>query len=482
MQNKIYILQDCDVDGLISSVLVYKYLIHLGVKHENIIVLYHKDKRHGLNEDIMKEIKNDCKLLWIPDANPSSQQYVEDLKNKNIKIIQTDHHEIPPYDGVFSINNQYSNKVTNKSLSGAGVTYKFIKYCCEQNNDLYHQDLLDLVALSNVADVMDMKNLENRYYNFIGFSNIKNSFLSFLINELSKGIVTPTTLAWDVVPKLNAVIRSDNFELKKEIFECFIGTSEEYASVLKKIKREKNNQNKNVQLLLDSCEIEQYKNFILAYVQPSNYTGLLASKIMSKYEKPTFCLYKKNNNYNGSCRSTRDIKTFCNNSNLINFAEGHQKSFGISIPENNIDNFIKYLDTDISYEEEPTEVCCIYNKNNIPDNLFGYWDKYASLWGKNLNEPIFYIENIEISVKDIAVLGRNKSTLKWNINHIDFIYFFADQKLKEKLYNGESDKIILNIVGKLKINDWNNHKIKQVVVDKIEIKKYNKYNSWKELF
>ena len=86
MQNKIYILQDCDVDGLISSVLVYKYLIHLGVKHENIIVLYHKDKRHGLNEDIMKEIKNDCKLLWIPDANPSSQQYVEDLGNKNIKI------------------------------------------------------------------------------------------------------------------------------------------------------------------------------------------------------------------------------------------------------------------------------------------------------------------------------------------------------------------------------------------------------------
>ena len=68
--------------------------------------------------------------------------------------------------------------------------------------------MLDLVALSNVADVMDMKNLENRYYNFIGFSNIKNSFLSFLINELSKGAVTPTTLAWDVVPKLNAVIRS----------------------------------------------------------------------------------------------------------------------------------------------------------------------------------------------------------------------------------------------------------------------------------
>ena len=141
MKNKIYILQDRDVDGLVSSVLVYKYLIHLNIPKDNIIVLYHedshKDKKHGLNDDIMEQIKDDCTLLWIPDANASKSEYIKKL---NCKIIQTDHHAVLPLDGVISINNQYSPKIQNKCLSGAGVTYKFIMYCCQKQNDKFYEE------------------------------------------------------------------------------------------------------------------------------------------------------------------------------------------------------------------------------------------------------------------------------------------------------------------------------------------------------
>ena len=480
MKNKIYILQDCDVDGLVSSVLAYKYLVHLNVPKDNVVVLYHEDKRHGLNDDIMGQIKDDCALLWIPDANASKSKYVEKL---NCKIIQTDHHAIAPLDGVISINNQYSPKIQNKYLSGAGVTYKFIMFCCQKQNDKFYEELRDLVALSNIADVMDIRNIENRLYNYVGLSKINNPFLLYLINNLARGIATPTSFAWDIIPKLNATIRSSNMALKENIFNCFVDNQDNFEEVTKEIKKERNNQNKTVQKLLKDCTIEEYNKVVIGKLEESSvYTGLIANKIMSKYNKPTLCIHENEKGFMGSCRSPVDVKDQYNNSDLLYFAEGHPASFGISIPKDNFDDFLNYIERSVVIEEPCLEICSRYTKNNIPSRLFGYWDKYSTLWGNGLNNPVFYIVDIQISSKSIQVLGRNQTTLKFEINDVEYIMFFATKELKKELHVGENVALNISVIGKLGINEWNGNKKKQVIIDKIEVEVYNKEKTWEDLF
>lgn len=66
LYDKIYLIQDCDVDGVTSCVVTYLYLRHIGVN--NIQVLFHSDKQHGLTKEIMEQIGDDTNIVWLPDA------------------------------------------------------------------------------------------------------------------------------------------------------------------------------------------------------------------------------------------------------------------------------------------------------------------------------------------------------------------------------------------------------------------------------
>ena len=79
-------------------------------------------------------------------------------------------------------------------------------------------------------------------------------------------------------------------------------------------------------------------------------------------------------------------------------------------------------------------------------------------------------------------MGRNQTTLKFEINNVEYIMFFATKELKKELHVGKNVPLNISVIGKLGINEWNGNKKKQVIIDKIEVEVYNKEKTWEDLF
>ena len=116
-------------------------------------------------------------------------------------VIILDHHEVTEKEQLLNtpaiiVNNQLSPNYTNKSLSGAGVVYKFIKEMDREfypNDHIYH-DYGDLAAIGIIADAMNMTTLDNNYIAYWGLSHIHSKFIHELAVKQSRGVKNPDHL------------------------------------------------------------------------------------------------------------------------------------------------------------------------------------------------------------------------------------------------------------------------------------------------
>lgn len=459
---KIYILQDSDCDGIFSSALAYKGLVRIGQPQELITVLYHKNKAHGLTSDIVAQIKDDCSLLWIPDASTN------DMVIDNIDILVTDHHQTNPVSNLNSviINNQHSPKVKNKNLCGTGVTYKFLEYCFSKEKIDIPNEYLTFASIANIADVMSMASGENRWFNSYGLFDIQNEFVKVLCDKWIKdGIANPTSISWNVTPKFNAVCRGDNQELKEKIFNCLVGNSDSYDEVademIKEHRKQTNLVKKYADTVLKTATVND--NVVFAVGNTGNYSGLVANKIMSITNKPTLMIHQTGDYWYGSVRSPLPLRDLLNQSGLFEFNAGHDCSFGTKFATANISQIKDYCG---KLQFSAPEIFYHFTSNNIPDWAFDFWNEYSCLWGKGIDSPQFYIDNIKINSQNIQELGN--ATIKFTIGDISFIKFFVSKDLKEQLFMHQNKDIELEIVGTCVWNDYGGRKSKQVQIDKIE--------------
>ena len=191
--NKILIIMDSDVDGLTSSSLLINYICEM-FPTANIVSKYHEGKQHGLSSDII--VDNDVNLVIIPDAGTNDKKEIKELYERGIEVLVIDHHELEgeyPQYGVI-INNQTSERVENKSLSGVGVVYKFLCAFAETYFLDYPYEFIDMVALGNIADAVDTRSAETRYYIKEGLKHIKNPFFKSLIEEKKLGELKPINI------------------------------------------------------------------------------------------------------------------------------------------------------------------------------------------------------------------------------------------------------------------------------------------------
>ena len=161
------LLVDCDVDGNTSASLMYQYIKRINPNIE-IRCLIHKGKAHGLSEFIESICEDDSKLVIIPDAGSGDSKECEKLIKLGKDVIILDHHNIRDKEGVIPnnpaiiVNNQYSNQITDKTMTGVGIVYKFVKVLDGYYKVNYADDYLDLVALGMIGDRADVTNLQTR--------------------------------------------------------------------------------------------------------------------------------------------------------------------------------------------------------------------------------------------------------------------------------------------------------------------------------
>ena len=341
---KVFVMVDSDTDGYTSSAILINY-IHRRFPNNEIVWKLHKGKEHGIELDM---VPADCKLIFIPDAGSNQIDEHKKLSEEGKTVIVLDHHEIDDAAEFYSspaiiVNNQTSKKYKNKSLSGAGVVYKFIKGMDKlfyKTEPIYH-DYGDLAAIGIIADAMNMTTLDNNYIAFWGLSHIHNKFIKALALKQSRGIKNPNILtkidvAFYIAPVINGVIRSGSAEDKEMTFNALITNDDDntYPHVWRGVttyetlweraarnainakSRQDSAKKKSFEWLCEKIRAEglDKHNIVIVPLNEkesikvnANITGLIAMELVKEFNKPCLVLRQTTmndlNGYGGSGRN-----------------------------------------------------------------------------------------------------------------------------------------------------------------------------------
>ena len=526
------IVVDCDCDGYTSSAIFINYLYEIFPSWtvNNLRHFMHTGKTHGLS-DVMDYIdQHNFSLVILPDSSSNDYTYHTYLKSKGIDIVILDHHEaeyVSP--DAIVINNQLSD-YPNKELSGAGVTWQFCRYLDSILNKNVADSLIDLVALGNCGDMMSLQSIETKHLITKGFKteNLENPFIygMFTKNSYSLGShITPMGAAFYIVPFINAIVRSGTLEEMELVFNAMIKYSAfiqipsnkrghkpgEMETVLDQALRTvtnvKNRQTRAQDVCMELLEKQIEKNnmmehkVLLFLMEPGqiepNIAGLVANKIMAKYQRPTCILTKvevpimdmvpKDKTtvicYRGSARGYErsgitNFKDICEDTGLCEYAQGHQNAFGLSIPDVNINKFIEatdYILKDI--QSEPVYyVDYIFKGVDVEAEKILDIAWLSDLWGQNIEESLICIEDLKVTKDNLTLMSPDKKpTLKITLpNRLALIKFGSSQEEYESLLS--SGYMKMNVIGKCNANEWNRNVTPQLLIEDYEITGESKFD------
>ena len=500
--NKIFIQVDADCDGYTSAAILINYLNYIFPHFVQTKIIYrvHDGKQHGL---LTETIPEDVKLVIAPDSSSSDYEIHKELKDKGIDLLILDHHEaekISEYACV--INNQLCDYPT-KTLSGAGIVYKFCCYIDSLLETDYANELIDLATVGIIADVMSLKDYEIRQIILKGMQGFKNPLLKTMVAKddfhFKNKALTPFNISWYISPMINAITRSGTLSERQVVFEAMIdylafqtipstkrGCGGQYETRVEQAIRTctnvKNRQTKTkeaaiagVQEIIKNENLLQNKILAIRldskYADSKNLTGLIANGLLDTYNRPILILNKVKNedgsfSWQGSGRgydkadlgSFRDALVY---SGLVEWAQGHAQAFGVSLKENNYEALVSYMNELYKdFDCSPTHYVDLIwdgNKNVISRNFSELADE-EKIWGKGVEEPLVAIENFRIHGNQLRLFGldKGKPMLKIQLDDGGSIVKFKSSEEEYELLHSELGYVIINAVGTCARDNWGN--------------------------
>lgn len=464
------------MDGYLSASMIYVYIKTLYPSINIIPFLHHKQaKAHGLgDEDVFKQIKKcEPSLLIIPDAGSNDEKECAKLRKLGWDIQISDHHFSKEYNKeCILVNNHASSNVINKGLCGCGVTWK----CLKRYDELYGHNiastLISYVAFANVSDSMSLIYQENRAFSKWGFKKIHKNLQPFFDEFIPDGEIVNESVAWNITPKGNALIRLGELQDKIDFFYALCGEYDA-CDIIERMKKYHNRQGTEKTKLLSDVDIIYNGTCILAKTKNKTpLTGLIANSMSSDYRKPILLVHDSDGGQSaGSVRSIFPIKKQLLDSGLLDYAEGHEDfAFGIAYKTDKEQQLIDYLDTSVVVCEPHIEVLTSSVIKSIPMKLYSLKTDYNELWSKGISQPLIHIPPFTIKSSDIQCLGSDKRTLKLTSEGIDFMMFRVSKLDKENFHVGENVRLSVELVVELGLNIWNNRVKPQAIIKNYEVK------------
>lgn len=505
---------DADADGITSASIMYQYIKELNPEI-NIHPYFHDGKAHGLTDHIMNQItQTDIDILIVPDAGSNDLRNIELLKAMQIDVLIIDHHEVEQetQHGVLINNQLEGNTNTNRSLVGAGMVLRFCEAVDTKLHSPKSSKFYDLAAIGQIGDGSNISQNEIRNMVFRGLTNINNDFVKVVLKDMFGSLdnIAPKNLSFSIIPLINAVVRVGTQEEKENLFKAinYIDTDGTIMVVKKKKNRSTGKFDKidveqtHFEYVYDQCKkikgrqktttdkvlklinesIDNSGGIAIGILDTTEYapiTGLIATKISSKFQKPTLLLQKSEKvietsegsktvvEYFGSGRGNekilKSLKDWCNNTGLVEFAQGHANAFGILIKGENFEAF-KEKTKNVESEEFVYEVDALVTERpdkelimNVVDNTY--------VFGGKVSEPLIAFTNIKVNKRFINQRG---SMLKFFDCGVEFVMYGAPSGLYESLTNNFDEFIEMDFVGRASSNTWGGKTTAQLVLDDCE--------------
>lgn len=497
------LLVDCDVDGFTSASNIYQYIKRLNPDIE-VRCFIHKGKIHGLSEFVDSMCEDDSKLVIVPDAGSGDSKECEKLIKSGKDVIILDHHSIDASDNpAIVVNNQLSYRITDKAMTGVGITYKFTKLLDKYYGVDYADDYLDLVAFGMIGDRADTVNLQTRYLILKGLEQIrnktnKNKLISVLVDAQMYSMnnkITINGIGFYVCPLMNSMIRLGEYEDKCYMFEALCNSDE----MIDRKVRGKGMVNMTIQeYVLKACQSsnrkqkkiteesaavlsEEIKKFNMDKLPilvcnarddvDSNSTGLIANRLADQYQRPCLLMRRKGDICKGSGRGSDkceiiDFNQWCKDTGLFNKVEGHPGAFGCEIDFDNTNKLFSLLSTMRKIDEPTYHVYNVYDSNQIHDQIIKNVAKYDYVWGNTVSEPIFLIKNIPCNKYNLYLLGSKQNKIEFTYHNIKFVKQTKGSSLASlyKKIISIGDNFEFDIVGRFSI-DYKSGKAAQVLVE-----------------
>ena len=496
---KIRIIGDYDIDGVMSSYLLYRALTRCGAKVDVAIPNRITDG-YGLNRNLIIEaFECGVDTILTCDNGIAAIEEIAYAKEMGMTVLVTDHHEIPfkDVDGERVYMRSEADAIVNphqktcafpyKDLCGAGVAWAVIVALYEKNGieQKEAEDLLEFVAFATVGDIMSLTGL-NRILVREGLKRIHHTTNIGMRALISQCGLLPEQIdtyhfGFVLGPCINAAGRLDT---ARRALRLFISEKPEEAAeiadelvVLNEERKEMTRQ--GVEEAKQLVEEGGYENdpVLILYLPDvhESIAGIIAGRIREYYYRPTFILTKAEDGVKGSGRSTEEYSMYeqmCKCSDLLTKFGGHPMAAGLSLPEENVEAFRKQMNENCPFRAEEI-VQTIHIDVPMPVDYVtnALVEEFSILapFGKDNPKPVFADRNLKIS--RMWIIGKNQNVLRMTLiseqgRPLSAIYFGDIEAMQtylveqygiqevEKAFHGRENNMQISIVYSPKINTY----------------------------
>lgn len=500
---KIRIIGDYDVDGVMSTFILYCGLKRCGANVDYEIPDRIKDG-YGINIQIMEQaIKDKIDTILTCDNGIAAKNQVLFGKEQGLTVLITDHHDVPLEEGIPDADAVVNPKQEDceypfKGICGANVAFKLIQVLYEMFGISKEEaeEFIPFAAIATVCDVMDLVG-ENRILVKMGLeqiTNTKNLGLKALIEavDLKGKEISSYHLGFIIGPCINA---SGRLESAKMSLEMLLSEepkkAQDLALELKKLNDERKamtaeNLEKAIEIVEAAGLIED--KVLVVYLEDchESLAGIIAGRLRERYNKPAIVLTKASEEVKGSGRSIEEYHMFQELTKCKEYLTkfgGHPMAAGLSLKEENINPFRVALNEQIQLTEEDFipkvsfDMVLPLEQISIPLIRELEW---LEPFGKGNQRPLFAIK--DVIIEKATVIGKLKNMLRLTIKtttgsgtytamlfqNFDQFTVCVDEKYgagaMEGLLAGTYSGVAMDFIFYPSINEYNGYESVQIIV------------------
>ena len=477
----IVVYGDYDVDGITATSIVYRFLKRCGAS-VSYYIPERQSEGYGLNLEALEGlIAKGTDLVITVDCGISSYDIVEAVRDR-LALVITDHHEAPSLipRAVAVVDHKQPNcPYPDKNLAGVGVAYKLCQAIWQERTGEVYQADLDIVALGTVADVVPLVG-ENRILVKAGLSKMQvqpNRGIEALIDVagLKDRKITAGHIGFTLAPRLNAAGRVAHATRAVELLTT---PSQEEAYEIAEELQETNLERQTLERDIH----EMARQDVLKQGSDADYVvvvggqdwhpgviGIVASRLVEEFYKPTLVISIKDGIGKGSCRSIDN----CNIYEALQSAEdlliqfgGHQAAAGFSIKEDKIpalrDRLTQYCKEHLS-ETDYLPIVDIDSQVAIDDIDVPLIEEIETLEPYGMSNPTPVLALEEATISDLFLMGQQKKHAKVLLERedstIDAIAWNRPD-LHASFFPGDQVKVAFTVQK----NEWNGHVSPQLMI------------------
>ena len=492
-QENIALYGDYDADGVCSAAVLATSLQALGGKIAEVYLPHREKEGYGLNIPAIEYLaKRGATLLITLDCGTTNINEILHARELGLEVIVIDHHHVPEsLPGTLAILNPKMPDETYpfKYLASVGMSFKVVQaLLIKKRQDspdefkkwqTFEKWLLDLVAIATVTDLVPLRG-ENRTllkYGLVVLNQTPRPGLRALVRAMGGefGELTAREIGFQIGPRLNAAGRMDHANAAYSLLMCDEPKKAEGLAL------DLNKENQKRQKLTEEITSEamqqlegQLDNRVLVAEGsdwPIGLVGLVASRIMEKYNRPILVISRSKHGLSGSARS---IPAF----NIITALEsmqelfikfgGHAQACGFTLKSDEaLTEMMKRLNELAGTQLTENDLAKVLNIDAALKLQDVQWEtqdiieKFAPFGMRNPN-PIFLFPRVRaVGVGSVGANGQHlKLTLADDEGNLQPAIGFRLGAESANLHLGD----MLDVVAEITVNKWNGNKTLQLQI------------------